>query len=266
MLYNLMNVDEVYSNKLVETLFDKIILEPGRTYSTNWDGNASAGVITAHKIVGGAAVESLPGTDYTNEDAKDELVSILVNKSFKKQYKVYADQSNAVAIDAQAAYLEQAVKEVGKGVQTSALKALADEGTQITGAALTAGTVYDQCVDLATSITVKNGEANTLIVNPAVYGLLLKSDEFQRVGLIGDAVVTAGFVGQVAGMDVFRSNSLEAGVDMIAYDFNTFALAMPMNQPRIKDGYQFDGVLVQASVTAGFKVMDADLVATRKTV
>lgn len=86
-------------------------------------------------------------------------------------------------------------------------KALGDDTTPI---ALTADNVYDTLVDVATLLDEGNApEDGRFVIVPAfVHGLLLKSDAFVRASELGDSVVTKGFIGEVAGMKVYKSNNV----------------------------------------------------------
>ncbi len=70
--------------------------------------------------------------------------------------------------------------------------------------------MYDTLVDVATLLDEGNApEDGRFVIVPAfVHGLLLKSDAFVRASELGDSVVTKGFIGEVAGMKVYKSNNV----------------------------------------------------------
>jgi hypothetical protein len=96
---------------------------------------------------------------------------------------------------------------------------------KITGAsdaaiALSASNIYGYCVDARTKLSKQNVPATGrwMVVDPDTVALLLKSTEFTRATNLGDAVVQngsvngainqPGFIGRIAGFDVYESNAV----------------------------------------------------------
>jgi hypothetical protein len=99
---------------------------------------------------------------------------------------------------------------VDKYIAQAYLEASSKIGDDVTPVVLTADNVYGKIVDLATALDEKNAPENgRFVVVPAfVHGLLLQAPEFVKGSALGDSVVTKGFIGEVAGFQVFKSNNV----------------------------------------------------------
>ena len=83
-------------------------------------------------------------------------------------------------------------------------------------AGLNDGTAYKFACDLAKTLDEKNvpEEGRYLIVDPTAYSYLLQDDNFVRYGDLSQEIKATGAVGQVAGMNVYKSNRLGNGADI----------------------------------------------------
>jgi len=101
--------------------------------------------------------------------------------------------------------------------------------------------------------------------------LLLKSDEFQRTGVIGDQVVSGGNVGRVAGMTVVEYQALDAAaidgatiggitwatgdeLEYAMYDHDAYSIVSSVDIVRVKDSENFNGSRAQVEMVSGFKL------------
>lgn len=83
----------------------------------------------------------------------------------------------------------------------------------------TAKNLYDSFVDLAVTLDVDNvpEEGRWAVVSPALYGRLLKLDEFIAAGDDPSPLARLnGHIGSVAGLSLFKSNNLPAVTDAAA--------------------------------------------------
>jgi hypothetical protein len=166
-------------------------------------------------------------TDITWEDIDDATRALVID-----QQKYFAfeldDIERAQAVNG-GAVLNQALDNATyqlRDVADSFL--LAAMNTAVQGGANDLGTVaihttaknlYDSFVDLAVTLDVDNvpEEGRFAIVSPALHGRLLKLDEFITPGdQAGPAARTNGYIGSIAGLDLYKSNNLPAVTDAAA--------------------------------------------------
>jgi hypothetical protein len=86
--------------------------------------------------------------------------------------------------------------------------------------------LYDAIVDLGVTLDEDNvpSEGRWVVVSPSVHGRLQKLDSFIAAGDAKGAETRGnGFIGQVAGLDIYKSNNLPAVTDVAAT--GGFALA-----------------------------------------
>jgi N4-gp56 family major capsid protein len=83
----------------------------------------------------------------------------------------------------------------------------------------TAKNLYDSFVDLAVTLDVDNvpEEGRWAVVSPALHGRLLKLDTFITPGdQAAPAARLNGYIGSIAGLDIYKSNNLPAVTDVAA--------------------------------------------------
>lgn len=166
-------------------------------------------------------------TDITFEDIDDATRALVID-----QQKYFAfeldDIERAQAVNG-GAVMNQALDNA-----TYQLRDVADSylfaamNTAIQGTANDLGTVaihttaqnlYDTFVDLAVTLDVDNvpEEGRWAVVSPALHGRLLKLDTFIKPG--DDAAPAArrnGYIGSIAGLELYKSNNLPAVTDVAA--------------------------------------------------
>lgn len=83
-------------------------------------------------------------------------------------------------------------------------------GDDTTPKVLTASTAYDNIVDLSVLLDESNtpSQGRYIVVPSFLHGLLLKDSRFIRANDMGNTVLTTGFIGQVAGFNVYTSNNV----------------------------------------------------------
>lgn len=85
-------------------------------------------------------------------------------------------------------------------------------GTDAAPITLTASNVYEKIVAMRTAMDKANvpTAGRTIAVSPDVYALLLMDDRFTKNDYSAESTVSNGFVGRVAGFDVYETNNLTA--------------------------------------------------------
>lgn len=166
--------------------------------------------------------------DITWEDIDDATRSLIIDQA--KYFAVELDDiEKAQEKKGGKSALDQAVDNAAYQLRDVAdAFLLAAMVTAAQGTANDVGTVaihttkrnlYDSFVDLSVVLDVANvpEEDRFAVVAPNTYGKLLKLDEFISAGdALGAATRTNGFVGQVAGLSIYKSNNLPAVTDVAA--------------------------------------------------
>jgi hypothetical protein len=268
--------DDKYSPLVEPNLFANNIFQPGITFTDKYQLGA-AGQIFVHKPGVGTITPTAPGADFSDSIVQDSLITIQLNKQFNRSRKIYGATVASVAYPIAATEIETAVKEIRAAWNLQAVKSLIGESSikvsdNITTLA-TASTIYDQIVADRQKLVEAKANPDTIIVSPSVYALLLKSDEFQRTGTIGDAAVADGRVGRIAGLNVVEYESLDdaaangasiGGITWVAaddeleyviYDHDAFSIVTSVNATRVVDEpTRFVGTLAQVEIVSGFKL------------
>jgi hypothetical protein len=165
--------------------------------------------------------------DITVEDIDDATRSLVIDQA--KYFAVELDDvEKAQAVNGPGA-LAQAVDNAAyqlRDVADAFLLAAMNTATQ--GTANDLGTVaihttsrnlYDSFVDLAVTLDVDNvpSEGRFAVVSPAIHGRLQKLTEFIAAGdMKGSETRGNGYIGEVAGLSLYKSNNLPAVTDVAA--------------------------------------------------
>lgn len=75
--------------------------------------------------------------------------------------------------------------------------------------AITADNIYSYIVSLRLILDKSNAphEERTIVLPPEVYALLLQDSRFVGPGNMGEEVARSGFIGRIAGFDIYESNN-----------------------------------------------------------
>lgn len=174
-------------------------------------------------------------TDITVEDIDDATRSLLIDQAKyfavelddieKAQYKKGGKSPLEQAVDNAAYQLRDVADAFLLATMTTAVQGTANDlGT--VAIHTTANNLYDAIVDLGVVLDEDNvpEEDRFVVVSPSVHGRLQKLPNFIAAGdAVGAATRTNGFIGQVSGLDIYKSNNLPAVTDAAAT--GGFALA-----------------------------------------
>jgi hypothetical protein len=165
--------------------------------------------------------------DITWEDIDDATRSLVIDQAKYFAFEL-DDIERAQAVNG-GAVMNQAIDNATYQLRdTTDAFLLAAMNTATQGTANDLGTVaihtiaknlYDSFVDLAVTLDVDNvpEEGRFAVVSPALHGRLLKLDEFVTPGdQAGPSARTNGYIGSVAGLDLYKSNNLPAVTDVAA--------------------------------------------------
>ena len=259
--YGNKNVDDRFTNLVEPNLFDNNVFQPNISFTDKYMIGA-AGQILIHKLGKVTVTATSPGTDFTNTDTADTVITISIDKAFQRSEKIYNAVAATVDYAVGATHMEQALADVREAWNKVAAVELLTT-TTISANTITAvdeTNVYDFVVEDREVLVGNGAKPDTLLVSPAVYGSLLKSTEFQRTGVIGDSTVASDIVGRIAGMNVFEYQGMGATTDYIMYDHDALSIVTAINMMRLKDSEVFNGVLAQVEIVSGFAVTNVERV------
>ena len=268
-------VDDKFSPLLEPNLWHNNIFVPGVTYTDKYQMSA-AGQIMVHKPGVGTVTSTHPGADFSDVIVQDSIIPIILDQQFNRSRKIYGATLKSVTYSAAASEMETGIQEVKKGWTLAAYTSVIETASVINSdnivTLVAADTVYDQIVADRQKLVETGVKPDTLIVSPSVYGLLLKSTEFQRTGTIGDNTVANAIVGRVAGLNVVEYEAADsAAVDgqtiggitwatgdefeYVMYEKDTLSIVTSVEAIRlVEEPTRFVGTLAQVQIVSGFKV------------
>lgn len=271
-------VDDRFSALVEPNLFDRSVFQPGLTFTDKYT-IGQAGQILIHKLGKVTVTAGEPGQDFSNTNTADSVITITLDKAFRRSEKIYGATAAAVAYPIAAAHLEQALRDVSEGWQKEAAAVFfAAKVNQATAAvvgpasvlgltALNAANIYKSIVDDRAALVAESARPDTLIVSPATYALLLQSEDFVRASDLGFQVQESGVVGRIAGLNVYEYESLPTAVnvnntnrtvDYFMYDHDAFSIVTNVELLRLIDSPDFNGSLAQVEIISGFKLTNTD--------
>jgi len=212
------NIDQ-FSKALVANL-DKInVMLP--LVNRDWEGDISRGVgstvyvRTLGSVTMGAYTKN--STTISYEDLAPAREAFTVDDAQYFAFKVDDVDANSNDLDALELYAKRAAVSLSDVVENKILSVYgsAHADNRITGAsnaAITLSTtnIYDNFVEARTRLSKKNvpTAGRFAIIDPDSYALVLKCAEFKRDTPVGDDAIRNGFVGSMAGFDIYESNSV----------------------------------------------------------
>lgn len=269
-LYGEQHVDEKYSSAIEPNLYSDTVLIPGVTYSDKYQ-TGPAGGIFVHKIDSGNEVEpGTPGRDFTDENAKDDLIPIVFNNNYQKSRKIYGVQAAAVGFAMAEEYLADALNMTKDGRQYSGIACMVNEGTASDNtAAVTEDNAVEVLTGLRKAVKDNKGKANFALVSTAIYAILL-----QKLGLaqVMDPAVISGELMKRFGLTIIECNAFDkaaakyynkasklqtvdlTAVDMIVGNWEATSILDNFAMYRLKDSENFAGSKAQVEYNTAFTV------------
>lgn len=168
-----------------------------------------------------------PHSDITFEDIDDATRSLLIDQAKYFAFEL-DDVERAQAVNG-GAVMNQALDNATYQLRDTADSfLLAAMNTAIQGTANDLGTIaihttkqnlYDAFVDLSVTLDEDNvpEEGRWAVVSPSLHGRLLKLDSFIQAGDSASPLARLnGFIGEISGLSLFKSNNLPAVTDAAA--------------------------------------------------
>ena len=284
MNYGNMNVNENYSAIVEPNLYYDSVLQPGKTFTDVYQGDANSGLVKVYKINSdGVADPTSPAGDFEHTKAENALIDVRLNNSQRKSKKIYKVAANAVPYDAAVVHLEQATTDCKEGWQASGIACLVHEGTALTDTdAITKENIKSKVIAARKAVRKGKAVANVVMASVDVYSAMLEAAGDQYTPVTNDNMVETGQVGKWLGMLWVECNQTElsaakyydyAGtlqsvnlseVDFIMYDYRRFSVVDNLEEIRIIDSENFVGSLAQVEINTGYRVTTKEAVAVKK--
>lgn len=275
-------VDDRFSALVEPNLFDNNVFQPGITFTDKYTLGA-AGQIQIHKLGKVTVTAGEPGQDFSDTNTADQIISIILNKAFRRSEKIFGATAAAVAYPVAAAHLEQALQDIKDAWNKEAARVIVTgkintaTNTPIGPASvlgtttLTSTNIYKSVVDDRAVLVSQGARPDCLLVDPSVYALLLQSDEFVRASDLAFETASSGIVGRVAGLNVFEYQNLPVGLDVntdgtaalrdveyIIYDHDAFSIVSNVEVIRVIDSERFNGSLAQVEIVTGYTLTNPE--------
>jgi len=208
-------------SKLVDTkVRAALVLKDGVIFNNRYEGDPKAGAVKVRRT-GAATVANYSKTNGVSLTSDtDEYITITINKDKAVNELIDGYEASAVSDGMIADRLDAAAYGLAATLDVDGAAELVSGGTTLDDTdALTSSTVYDKIVYARTTLSKVGVPADNrrwLIVNPDVYALILKSDDFIKASDLGDAILQTGAIGMIAGFLVFESSNLGDGVEFVA--------------------------------------------------
>jgi len=282
--YGSFYVDDRFGKILEPNLYGDAIMQPGKTFNNQYQGDAAAGLVKIYKTTRDSAVDpTTPAGDFSNENIANTLIDLRLNNSFRKSKKIYDVAANSVQYKVADETLSTAIKDVQEGWHYSALACLAYEGKDLEDyTAITKDNIKSYVLTARKALRNKHAKPNTVIASVAVYSSMLELAGGDYTPSKNENTLTTGRVGMWLGMTWYEGDLLDneqakyynhAGtlqvvdltdVDFIMYDSTAFHIVNNLNAMRLRDAESFIGTLAQVEINTGFRVSNAEKVVIKK--
>lgn len=284
MEYGTMNVNENYSRIVEPNLYFDAILQPGRTYNDQFQGDANSGLVKVYKLTAeGAQDPQTPASDFNHTNAENELIDVRLNNAQRKSKKIYKVQANAVPFAMAESYLSIAVQDCKEGWQASGLACLAHEGAALTDStAITASNIKKKIIEARAAARKNKAVPDIVMASVDLYSTMLEAAGDAYTPVTNDAMLTTGQVGKWLGMLWVECNQLVlpsakyydytgalqtedlSAIDFIMYDHRAFSVVDNLEEIRVVDSTDFVGSLAQVEINTGYRVTTKERVIVRK--
>ena len=260
---------------------DEIFIE-GKTFTSQYDVD-SAGQIQVEKYSPDMEVKAkVPGSNFSDKDYKNTVISINCNNAFQYSQKVPAYFEATMPTSVKMNQTLRTTENVRIGRQKAGLAALVHGGTASTNnAAITETNFKEEFLKDRKILVDKFAKPNVAITSTEVYNIMLKLAGTEFTPSTNENVVTTGQVGYWMGilwieapllggsLSFLNESGVEqsvdtANIDYILYDYKAYSIIDKLTMLRVIDSEDFAGSKIQEEIDTGFKVTNADCVLVRK--
>lgn len=260
---------------------DEIFIE-GRTFTSQYDVD-SAGQIQVEKYSPDMEVKAkVPGSNFSDKDYKNTVISINCNNAFQYSQKVPAYFEATMPTSVKMNQTLRTTENVRIGRQKAGLAALVHGGTESTNnEAITETNFKEEFLKDRKILVDKFAKPNVAITSTEIYNIMLKLAGTEFTPSTNENVVTTGQVGYWMGilwieapllggsLSFLNESGIEqavdtANIDYILYDYKAYSIIDKLTMLRVIDSEEFAGSKIQEEIDTGFKVTNADCVLVRK--
>lgn len=221
----------VWSARLLANLQKNLVF--GNLVNTDYQGEIRGqGSSVKINSIDSITIGDYDGTDITSEEVTGAVQELLIDQARYFNFTV----DNVTEAQSNVDIMEGAMREAAYGMANSIDKHIADLYVDsqnvlgdVTPIEITKDNAYDKVVDLGVALDNEDVPAGDrfVVVTPEVHGLLLKDARFTK----DSEVVASGYIGEVNGMRVYKSNNIPAD-KVIAGHRSAIAFAQQVDKVR----------------------------------
>lgn len=207
-------VPQIWSRLLLESLKKNIV---GRSLvNTNYEGDIrNQGDTVKIQTPSAINVEDYTGAEITFQNVESTTQSLLINIAKSFSFTIDDVDQLQANVDLMPPFMNEASFSLADAAdQVIFGKVIDAHADNVITAALTKANVYANCVTAKKNLSLKNVPSMNRFIafSPEEIALLETSSEFLAASDLGDSTKRTGFVGRIAGLEVFESNNiLEVG-------------------------------------------------------
>ena len=240
---------------------DEIFIE-GKTFTSQYDVD-SAGQIQVEKYSPDMEVKAkVPGSNFSDKDYKNTVISINCNNAFQYSQKVPAYFEATMPTSVKMNQTLRTTENVRIGRQKAGLAALVNGGTESTNnEAITETNFKEEFLKDRKILVDKFAKPNVAITSTEVYNIMLKLAGTEFTPSTNENVVTTGQVGYWMGilwieapllggsLSFLNESGLEqavdtANIDYILYDYKAYSIIDKLTMLRVIDSEEFAGSII----------------------
>lgn len=252
-------VDTKFSPLLEPNLWAEEIFQAGRTFTDKYQTDAM-GQLFVRKL-GKGTVDTSAALTFTHNQTADELISIVLDKSFKQSEAIYESVEIARNSGTGMQKMEVVARNVGQAWQQEAHDSLVAGATaSATTTATAAADVKDIFISVRKELRDNDARPNVLIASTEFYSKMLTYSGIEFQPATNDEILRTGVVGRFLGIDVYESTQLTddgtaGSVEFIMYEYEAYSILTQLIASRIVDaGKDWAGSAAQVEIKSGFKV------------
>ncbi|WP_312729357.1 hypothetical protein [Enterococcus sp.] len=268
-----MDISVRYSNLVDAKLRIALALKDGVIFNNRYEGSPKAGAVTVRKSGAATVAAYNKTTGAALTSGASEWINVPISKDIAVNEIIDNYEASAIPDGVIADRLSEAGYALANTLDADGAAELVSGGTAFgTTTALAKNTIYEAFVDAMTAQTkagVPLDNQRYAIVNPDVYALLLKSQEFIAASNLSDQIKQTGAIGAIAGFNVYQSTNLGANVEAVfghplyATRVNEWSV-LPHVQSLDGSGKYIGASAVQGRMVYGHKVTDAAAILVKK--
>lgn len=263
-------VDTKFSPMVEANLWPGNIFQPGLTFTDKYQTD-SMGQLFVRRL-GKGTVDRSTDLTFTHNQTADDLISIVLDESFKQSEAIYQSVEIARTSGMGAQKMDVVSRNVAAEWQKVAHEKLVDGGTVASNTTATTDETFKEQF-IASRKELRENDANPDVC-------LLSTDQFANVlNFSGreytpnsnDEVLRTGALGRFFGLNIYESTQLAIGdntnVEWVMYEHEAYSILTQLIASRIIDaGKDWAGSAAQVELKSGFKVTTPERVLVKTVV